>query len=55
MPLIFGIMFLGFPSGLVLYWLTNNAVSIVQQEITLHLIGERRRPKGGGGQGKGRK
>jgi len=52
MPLIFGIMFLGFPSGLVLYWLTNNVVTIIQQEITLHLIGERkgRRPaakKGG--------
>lgn len=41
MPLIFGIMFLGFPSGLVLYWLTNNVVTIMQQEITLHLIGER--------------
>jgi len=41
MPLIFGIMFLGFPSGLVLYWLTNNVVTIMQQEITLRLIGER--------------
>lgn len=43
MPLIFGVMFLGFPSGLVLYWLTNNVVTIMQQEITLHLIGERSR------------
>jgi YidC/Oxa1 family membrane protein insertase len=41
MPLVFGVMFLGFPSGLVLYWLTNNVVSIIQQEITLHMIGER--------------
>lgn len=41
MPLVFGVMFLGFPSGLVLYWLTNNVVSILQQEITLHMIGER--------------
>lgn len=44
MPLVFGIMFLGFPSGLVLYWLTNNVVSIIQQEVTLHLVGERKRP-----------
>jgi YidC/Oxa1 family membrane protein insertase len=51
LPLIFGIMFLQFPSGLVLYWLTNNVISIIQQEITLHLVGER---KLGGGKG-GRK
>ncbi|OGP83833.1 MAG: hypothetical protein A2Y95_10820 [Deltaproteobacteria bacterium RBG_13_65_10] len=31
MPLIFGFMFLNFPSGLVLYWLVNNILSIVQQ------------------------
>ncbi|MCP4900367.1 MAG: membrane protein insertase YidC [bacterium] len=43
MPLIFGIMFLGFPSGLVLYWLTNNVLTIAQQEVTLRLIGERGR------------
>ena len=42
MPLIFGIMFLQFPSGLVLYWLTNNVITILQQEITLHLVGERK-------------
>jgi len=47
MPLIFGIMFLQFPSGLVLYWLANNVITIIQQEITLHLVGERKR--GGGG------
>ncbi len=60
MPLIFGIMFLGFPSGLVLYWLTNNVLTIIQQEVTLHLIGERQLPgsrKGGSAKkkGKGRK
>lgn len=44
MPLVFGIMFLGFPAGLVLYWLTNNVVSILQQEVTLHLVGERKMP-----------
>ncbi len=31
MPLIFGIMFFFFPAGLVLYWLTNNILSIAQQ------------------------
>ncbi len=31
MPLLFGIMFFFFPSGLVLYWLTNNLLSIAQQ------------------------
>ena len=51
MPLIFGIMFLQFPSGLVLYWLTNNVLTIVQQEITLRLIGERK-PRGGKRAGK---
>jgi len=53
MPLIFGIMFLQFPSGLVLYWLTNNIITIIQQEITLHIVGERK--LGGGKQGKGGK
>lgn len=31
MPLIFGIMFFWFPSGLVLYWVVNNILSIAQQ------------------------
>jgi YidC/Oxa1 family membrane protein insertase len=31
MPAIFGIMFFFFPAGLVLYWLTNNILSIAQQ------------------------
>jgi YidC/Oxa1 family membrane protein insertase len=54
MPLIFGIMFLGFPSGLVLYWLSNNVITILQQEITLRLIGERGK-KGGAAKKKGKK
>jgi YidC/Oxa1 family membrane protein insertase len=48
LPLVFGIMFLQFPSGLVLYWLANNLITIAQQEITLHLLGERGRRSGGG-------
>ncbi|MEY4592477.1 MAG: preprotein translocase subunit [Pseudomonadota bacterium] len=31
MPLIFGVMFFFFPSGLVLYWVVNNILSIAQQ------------------------
>lgn len=31
MPLVFGVMFFFFASGLVLYWLTNNVLSIWQQ------------------------
>jgi YidC/Oxa1 family membrane protein insertase len=31
MPVFFTWLFLSFPSGLVLYWLTNNVLSIVQQ------------------------
>ena len=34
MPLIFTFMFLNFPSGLVLYWLVNNVLTIVQQYFT---------------------
>lgn len=31
MPIIFTVMFLSFPSGLVIYWLVNNVLSIAQQ------------------------
>ncbi|APG28205.1 hypothetical protein A7E78_10305 [Syntrophotalea acetylenivorans] len=31
MPLIFTFMFLNFPSGLVLYWMVNNILTILQQ------------------------
>ncbi len=31
MPLMFSVMFFFFPAGLVLYWLTNNLLSIAQQ------------------------
>jgi YidC/Oxa1 family membrane protein insertase len=31
MPLAFSVMFFFFPSGLVLYWITNNVLTIVQQ------------------------
>ncbi|MEO7243393.1 MAG: membrane protein insertase YidC [Variovorax sp.] len=31
MPLVFSVMFVFFPAGLVLYWITNNILSIAQQ------------------------
>ena len=31
LPVVFTIMFINFPSGLVLYWLVNNILSIIQQ------------------------
>ena len=33
MPMIFSVMFFFFPAGLVLYWITNNILSIAQQWI----------------------
>lgn len=33
MPIIFTFMFLNFPSGLVIYWLANNVLTIVQQYL----------------------
>jgi YidC/Oxa1 family membrane protein insertase len=31
MPVVFSAMFMLFPAGLVLYWLTNTLLSILQQ------------------------
>jgi YidC/Oxa1 family membrane protein insertase len=33
MPLIFSVMFFFFPAGLVMYWITNNILSITQQWV----------------------
>ena len=33
LPIIFTFLFATFPSGLVLYWLTNNVLSIAQQYV----------------------
>ena len=35
MPLIFTVFFLNFPSGLVLYWLSSNIISILQQWLLM--------------------
>jgi YidC/Oxa1 family membrane protein insertase len=31
MPLVFGVMFAFFPAGLVLYWVTNGSLGLLQQ------------------------
>jgi YidC/Oxa1 family membrane protein insertase len=36
MPVIFTFMFWGFPSGLVIYWLTNSLFSMAEQYFILH-------------------
>ncbi|GMT43994.1 MAG: hypothetical protein IEMM0003_0813 [bacterium] len=33
LPIVFTFMFLGFPAGLVIYWLTNNILAIAQQVL----------------------
>ncbi|WP_133501331.1 membrane protein insertase YidC [Cognatilysobacter terrigena] len=40
MPLAFGIMFAFFPSGLVLYWVTNGLLTLAQQWYFLRKYGE---------------
>ena len=39
MPLAFSVMFFFFPAGLVLYWLTNNILSIAQQYVINKRLG----------------
>jgi len=39
MPLVFSVMFFVFPAGLVLYWLTNNLLSIAQQYVINKRLG----------------
>lgn len=40
-PIVFTFFFLFFPAGLVLYWIMNNTLSILQQwYITKHVVGE---------------
>jgi len=43
LPIVFTVMFLFFPSGLVLYWVVNNLLSIAQQwYITKIVIAEKK-------------
>ncbi|WP_020208594.1 membrane protein insertase YidC [Gilvimarinus chinensis] len=38
MPVVFTVMFLWFPAGLVLYWVTNNTLSFLQQMVITRQI-----------------
>ncbi len=38
MPLMFSVMFFFFPAGLVLYWVVNNSLSILQQWVITRKI-----------------
>lgn len=53
MPLIWLIFFLGFPAGLVLYWLTNNVLTIAQTGIYQRY--KKRRAEAAEGEGPGTK
>ena len=47
MPLVFSFMFFMFPAGLVLYWVVNNVLSILQQWlITRQIEGGKKLVKG---------
>ncbi len=54
LPLIFTVLFLNFPSGLVIYWLVNNVLSILQQWLMMRKTKKLRpvAPKDGGKKGK---
>ncbi len=45
MPLAFSVMFIFFPAGLVLYWITNNTLSIAQQWFINKRLGVLGTPK----------
>jgi YidC/Oxa1 family membrane protein insertase len=39
LPVVFTVLFLNFPAGLVLYWIVNNTLSILQQWYITHKFG----------------
>ncbi|MDP3562101.1 MAG: membrane protein insertase YidC [Legionellaceae bacterium] len=45
LPVVFTILFLNFPAGLVLYWTVNNSLSILQQWYITRKYGENATPK----------
>lgn len=49
MPIVFTVFFAFFPSGLVLYWVTNTVLSIAQQWRINKVVEEEDRRKRGGG------
>ena len=45
LPVVFTILFLNFPAGLVLYWTVNNSLSILQQWYITRKFGDAATPK----------
>jgi YidC/Oxa1 family membrane protein insertase len=45
MPLVFGVMMVFFPAGLVLYWVTNGSLGLLQQWYMLRKYGDPPAPK----------
>jgi len=45
LPFVFTILFLFFPSGLVLYWVVNNLLSIAQQWYITRIVMDEKRPR----------
>ncbi|MFZ1502697.1 MAG: membrane protein insertase YidC, partial [Nitrospira sp.] len=41
LPVFMTFLFVNFPAGLVLYWLTNNTLTITQQVVTERLFGKK--------------
>ena len=41
LPIVFTFLFLAMPSGLVIYWMVSNILTIGQQVITNRIIGSR--------------
>jgi len=48
MPIFFTVLFLAFPAGLVLYWLVNNSLSILQQWYILQKVEKQSRKPAAG-------
>jgi YidC/Oxa1 family membrane protein insertase len=40
MPLVFGVLMVFFPAGLVLYWVTNGALGLLQQWWNIRRFGD---------------
>jgi YidC/Oxa1 family membrane protein insertase len=38
LPVVFTVMFLSMPSGLVIYWLTSNLLTVGQQYVTNRIV-----------------
>ena len=38
MPLVFGVLFAFFPAGLVLYWLANGLLGLIQQLVIMRRV-----------------